>query len=66
MMGTIVFDYIMALKINKCKRDRKKSKRFFIFTLLVNVGILVFFKYIGFIIGNINTLFNINIPFDEL
>lgn len=66
MIGTIIFDYIMALKIDKCKRDRKKSKRFFIFTLLVNVGILVFFKYIGFIIGNINTLFNINIPFDEL
>ena len=66
MIGTIIFDYIMALKIDKCKRNRKKSKRFFIFTLLVNVGILVFFKYIGFIIGNINTLFNINIPFGEL
>lgn len=66
MIGTIIFDYIMALKIDKYKRDRKKSKRFFIFTLLVNVGILVFFKYVGFIIGNINSIFSINIPFNEL
>ncbi|XAM47025.1 Peptidoglycan O-acetyltransferase [Terrisporobacter petrolearius] len=66
MIGTIIFDYIMALKINKHKRDRKKAKQFFIFTLLVNVGILVFFKYVGFIIGNINGIFSINIPFNEL
>lgn len=66
MIGTIIFDYIMALKINKYKRDRKKAKQFFIFTLLVNVGILVFFKYVGFIIGNINGIFSINIPFNEL
>ena len=66
MIGTIIFDYIMALKIDKHKRDRKKSKGFFIFTLLVNVGILVFFKYVGFIIGNINSIFSINIPFNEL
>lgn len=66
MIGTIIFDYIMALKINKYKKDKKKSKKFFIFTLLVNVGILVFFKYVGFIIGNINNIFSINIPFNEL
>ncbi|WP_419726358.1 MBOAT family O-acyltransferase [Terrisporobacter petrolearius] len=66
MIGTIIFDYIMALKINKYKRDRKKAKQFFIFTLLVNVGVLVFFKYVGFIIGNINGIFSINIPFNEL
>lgn len=66
MIGTIIFDYIMALKIDKYKMDRKKSKRFFIFTLFVNVGILVFFKYVGFIIGNINNIFNINISFDEM
>jgi len=66
MIGTIIFDYIMALKINKYKRDRKKAKQFFVFTLLVNVAILVFFKYVGFIIGNINGIFSINIPFNEL
>lgn len=66
MIGTIIFDYIMALQIDKYKRQRKKSRLLFIITLLVNAGILVFFKYIGFIIGNINTLFSINIPFEEL
>lgn len=66
MIGTIIFDYIMALQIDKYKRQRTKSRLLFIITLLVNAGILVFFKYIGFIIGNINTLFSINIPFEEL
>ena len=66
MIGTIIFDYIMALQIDKYKRQRKKSRLLFIITLLVNVVILVFFKYIGFIIGNINTLFSINIYFEEL
>lgn len=66
MMGTIIFDYIMALKIDKYRNNRKKSKKLFIFTLLINVGILVFFKYVGFIIVNINSIFSINIPFNEL
>ncbi len=66
MIGTIVFDYIMALKIDKHKKNRKKSKQYFIFTLLVNVGILVFFKYIGFIIENINNIFSMNISFEGL
>ena len=66
MIGTIIFDYAMALKIDKSKRDVKKSKRLFIFTVLVNVLILVFFKYIGFLVGNINNLFNINIHFEQL
>lgn len=66
MIGTIIFDYIMALKIDKYKKNRKKSKKYFIFTLLVNVGVLVFFKYIGFIIENINSIFSTNISFENL
>lgn len=56
----------MALKIDKYKKNRKKSKKYFIFTLLVNVGVLVFFKYIGFIIENINSIFSTNISFENL
>ncbi|MEG0855786.1 MAG: MBOAT family protein [Terrisporobacter sp.] len=66
MIGTIIFDYIMALKIDKHRSDKRKSKSIFIFTLFVNVGILVFFKYVGFIVNNINGLLHVDIPFVEL
>ena len=66
MVGTIIFDYIMALKIDKYKEDCNKSKKLFIFTLSVNILILVFFKYFGFIVDNINNIFSINIPFSAL
>ena len=32
----------------------------------MNISILVFFKYIGFILGNINNILSLNISFDEL
>ena len=66
MVGTIIFDYIMALQIDKYKRERRKAKSLFIITLAINIGILVFFKYIGFLISNINSLFGLGISFDEL
>lgn len=66
MIATIVFDYFMALKIDKYKSKPKKSKLLFIFTIIVNISILVFFKYIGFILGNINNILSLNISFDEL
>ena len=66
MIGTIIFDYIMALQMDKYRQDKRKSKFIFITTLVINVGILVFFKYVDFIVSNINGLFNINIPFNEL
>ena len=56
----------MAINIDKHKKERKKAKVYFIFTLIVNVGILVFFKYIGFIIENINNIFFLNIEFDSI
>lgn len=66
MIGTIIFDYIMALQMDKYRQDKRKSKFIFITTLVINVGILVFFKYVDFIVSNINGLFHINIPFNEL
>ena len=66
MIGTIIFDYIMALQMDKYRQDKRKSKFIFITTLVINVGILVFFKYACFRVSNINGLFNINIQFNVL
>ena len=66
MIFTIVFDYIMALIIDRNKDDKVKSKIIFIATVGVNLLILGFFKYYGFLIDNINLLFNLNLQYTNL
>lgn len=47
------FNYLMARNIEKCKTDgenenlKSKSKGFLIFTVMVDIGILCVFKYLG-------------------
>ncbi len=68
MIFSIVFNYLAGIQLgdlNK-KRYRKKRKSVFIFTLVVNIGILSFFKYYGFVLTNVNALLGTHIPIKEL
>lgn len=65
MIFTTIFDYIMGLIIDK-HRGKSLSKSIFILTIVVNLGILGFFKYYGFLIENINTVFSLNISYSQL
>ena len=51
MMFSIICTYIFGLLINKYK---KYSKLFLVISITISVGILAYFKYINFIIENIN------------
>lgn len=51
MVFSIICTYFFGLLINKYK---KYSKIFLAFSIAISVGILVYFKYINFIIQNIN------------
>ena len=66
MVFTIIFDYIMARLINKSRNEKIKFKIIFIFTLFINILILGFFKYYGFLIDNINNIFNLSIKYKQL
>nr|WP_250674662.1 MBOAT family O-acyltransferase [Paeniclostridium ghonii]MCM0166801.1 MBOAT family protein [Paeniclostridium ghonii] len=66
MIFTTIFDYLIGLFLNKYRRNKIKSKRIFIFALLVNLGILGFFKYYGFLIDNINSVFSLKIGYNQL
>jgi len=66
MIFSIIFNYISTLFIHKYKKRKKLSKKIFIITLVTDLGMLAFFKYFGFIINNINTLFGLNIYFEKL
>lgn len=58
---SIVFNYINALFIDKYRELKKAARIILISSIVINLVILSFFKYYGFIIDNINGLFNLNI-----
>src|SRR5665647_436214 len=64
MLFTIIFDYGMGLLMDSY--EGKTRKRLFIVTVIVNLGFLFFFKYYGFLIQNINQIFNVGMPNDPL
>ena len=51
-------NYMSALLIEK---NRKNSKKILILTIIIDLGLLMYFKYTNFFIDNINTLLNLNI-----
>lgn len=60
-LGSIIFGWIMGLLIEK-KRNSPWSKVFLIFAVIVNLGILFYFKYTDFFIQSINQSLKISIP----
>ncbi|MBZ9687064.1 MBOAT family protein [Clostridium estertheticum] len=66
MVFSIIFDYISTLLICKYRKHKKLSKIIFVNTLVVNLGILAFFKYFGFLVDNMNILFGLSISIEKL
>lgn len=63
-----VNDYVFAILVEKEREGgrARRAKLFFMFSLTVNLGLLFFFKYSGFIISNLNNFFPVNIGYREL
>ena len=60
MLISIFVNYILGIIINKT-RDKKMSKVMLVFAVVVNIGILLYFKYFNFFISNINRFLAIKI-----
>ncbi|MCQ2530598.1 MAG: MBOAT family protein [Lachnospiraceae bacterium] len=60
MMFSIVFNYLSARSIAYYIDENKKALKIiaFIFNIIINLGLLCFFKYYGFAVENINGLFH--------
>src|SRR3712207_8786259 len=50
MLFSTVFDYINGLMIDKYRKNKHVSRAVFLLSIIVNLGILGFFKYYGFLI----------------
>ena len=58
MIISIVINYFLALLINKYRRI---SKTLLVIAIIINIGLLVFFKYSNFLIRTFNTISSNNI-----
>lgn len=65
MLFSTFFDYFNGLMLEKFKKDSAR-KAVLILSLIVNLGILFFFKYYDFAIRNLNLLFNLHLSVHRL
>ena len=64
MLLSILFNYLVGLDIQKHRDEEKNSRALFIFCLVFNLFMLGFFKYSGFFVNNINSLFGTSIEYN--
>lgn len=66
MLLSIVYNYNAAIDIDSYIGSPKKKKTVFIGALLFNIFILGFFKYYGFAVESINSIFSLSLPVREI
>lgn len=66
MIFSIIFDFTNGVLIEKNRHRKKFTRGVLIFSLIVNIGMLCFFKYYDFFIITINSVIKTNIPVHKL
>lgn len=66
MIFSIVFNYVLGLDISCRSNDEKAVKRSLIFAVVVNLFILCFFKYYGFLVDTVNGVFHTSFSYKAL
>lgn len=66
MLLSILFNYISGLDIARHLGNRHEARKSLIFNVIVNLCMLGFFKYQGFVLDSINSVLPIDIPYREL
>jgi len=65
MVLTVGFDYIFGRLINTYS-DKRKRRLWLVLAIIVNLAVLVYFKYTGFAAETFNFIFRTNIPVPQL
>lgn len=66
MLFSAAFNYVMGIDIDRKRLDPKAARNSLLLTVLVNLFLLGFFKYSGFLIDTVNQIFHSSIPYKEL
>ena len=62
----MLFSYYMGTELERLYYDDKKQKLNLVFAIIINLGILVFFKYYGFLLDTFGGITGIHISHPEL
>src|SRR5690606_13078621 len=66
IIAATIADYCFGLLLDKSEYHPVKRKIIFTVSILVNLGVLGFFKYVDFVIVNVNELIGTTIPLLKL
>ena len=66
MLFSAIFNYFMAIDIGREKAQGESGKKTLIFTVVINLFILSFFKYYGFLMDTINGILGTHISYTAL
>ncbi|MCM1364471.1 MAG: MBOAT family protein [Faecalibacterium sp.] len=66
MLISIFFNYNIGLDMDNNEWKPKKKKAILVFAVIFNLLVLGFFKYYGFVVDNINNIFDANITHTNL
>ena len=66
MIFSIIFNYICGLDISRNLGDKKAARKSLVFNVAVNLAVLGFFKYEGFVLNSLNMALPVDIPFREV
>ena len=65
MLFSSLFNYYMAMELDRSDSE-KSRKGNLIFAIVINLFILVFFKYFGFLLDSLGSVIGVTIPHPEL
>lgn len=66
MLALSVIDFVFAKLMEKNRNHDKKRKLYMLIPVLCNLGVLIYFKYTNFIMGNLFGLFGLESPFVQV
>lgn len=66
MLISIFFNYNAAIDIDSYISKPLKKKAVFVFAVIFNIFVLGFFKYYGFMVESLNSLFSLSIEYRDL
>ena len=66
MLLSILFNYFSGLDIARNLQDKRAAKRSLVFNLIINLAVLGFFKYEGFVLDTLNGILQVHISYHAL
>ncbi len=63
---SILINYVAAIVISKTNQNRRSNRIVLCLPIIVNVGLLLYFKYLNFAIVNFNAFFNCSLENQEI